>query len=204
MTPRPPYFSQWGELGCNHALIERGEDPALVHDWTIDGYPSAEAYRLWSLNTCGLACLQSVLATRDHAVPRKFDLIEQATQAQAFVPRDDGRIDGLYYQPFVDWITAQYGIEADVRRVLDVQEIHDLITTGQWFVMASVSSEIRWPTRQPTRRGGHLVLVHGTEDDHLIFHNPSGLGPTAADARCTTTSFARFFAGRGIMLRRTA
>ncbi len=203
MTTAPTYFSQWGDLSSNHAVIERREDPAAFHDWRSDGYSSVEEYRRWSANTCGIACLESVLSTRGAPVPRKADLVQGAVAAGALVPRDDGRVDGLFYQPFVEWVARDFEIEAETRRTLDVGEVRALAASGDWFVMASVSSEIRWPDRPATRRGGHLVLVHDVHGDDLVFHNPSGLAGTAGNARCTPETFARFFAGRGITMRRT-
>lgn len=203
MKISPRYVSQWGDLACNHAVIERKEDPSAFRDWRADGYSTVEEYRRWSRNTCGIACLESILSTRAGHEQSKWELITGAVAVGALVPRDGGRIDGLYYQPFVEWVGTEFGIEAEVRRVLLVDEIGPLVRAGEWFVIASVSSEIRWPQRPPSRQGGHLVLVHDAEDDELIFHNPSGLGSTAANARCDTATFARFFAGRGIVVRRT-
>ncbi|MBW0254190.1 C39 family peptidase [Cellulomonas sp. PS-H5] len=203
MRRSPRYSSQWGDLACNHAVIERREDPATLHDWRADGYASAEEYRRWSLNTCGIACLQSVLSDLGHPEQPKTTLLRRAVATGALVPQDDGGIDGMFYRPFVEWVRADYGIEAVVRGVLEVDELSSHVASGDWYVIASVSSEIRWPDRRPSRRGGHLVLVHDIRDGHLIFHNPSGLGPTAADARCRPERFAHFFARRGILVKRS-
>lgn len=47
--------TQWGDVACSHALIERREDPATLRDCGADGYASAEEYRRWSLTVRGSA-----------------------------------------------------------------------------------------------------------------------------------------------------
>lgn len=256
--PDPPYLSQWGDLACNVAVIERGEDPIPLHDWRADGYLSGEAYRLWSRNTCGLTCLQMILAAdpvRWPDVPCKAALLAQAISWGVLTPNDDGTIGGLYYAPFVRWAAHDFGLEAISRPELPIGEMAELVASGAWYAMASVSYEIRLPEQPPTHTGGHLVLVHRVAgaggvgaaesegarttarseamgaagptdapdpaasptaacdpaaeldpcDPHLrlVYHNPSGLPDTAENASCTQEQFARFYAGRGILVRRS-
>jgi hypothetical protein len=68
-------------------------------------------------------------------------------------------------------------------------------------VIASVHHWIRWPDRTPPNTGGHLVLVTGAADDLLRLHTPSGLPDTnQRDAVVSAIDFARFFAGRGLVI----
>jgi hypothetical protein len=68
-------------------------------------------------------------------------------------------------------------------------------------VIASVHPWVRWPDRVPPDRGGHLVLVTGRDGGQLILNNPSGLpGTSQHAARIALTDFARFYAGRGIVI----
>lgn len=205
MTVRPstvfPYESQWGDLRCNEPLIVRGEAPGRHHDWSADGYASEAEYEFWAAHVCGLACLRSVLgAWRPELgfVPMAR-LIDGAVRAGALVRRDD-TVDGLYYRPFLAWIADEFGIDGEVIERTPTAEFLPLVRDGQ-VVMASVSPEIRWPDRANARRGGHLVLVHGRDGDRFVFHNPSGIGPTAADATADVEMFARFHAERGMVLR---
>jgi hypothetical protein len=70
-------------------------------------------------------------------------------------------------------------------------------------VIASVHPWVRWPDRIPPDRGGHLVLVTGRHGDQLILNNPSGLpGTSQHAARIALADFARFYAGRGIVITR--
>ena len=70
-------------------------------------------------------------------------------------------------------------------------------------MIASVHPWIRWPERTPPARGGHLVLVTGIADGLLRLHNPSGLpGLNQRNALLRADDFARFAAGRGIVIHR--
>lgn len=196
-----PYESQWGDPRCNEALIVRGEDPAVLHDWALDGYGSAEEYRFWARNVCGLACLRSVMRSwRPGASTATMrELIDAAVLAGAFVPEGD-TVRGLYYRPFLAWIADAFGLGGEV---VEGVTAHDHFTgVGDGVVaFASVTPEIRYPDRPNERVGGHLVLVHGFDGQTVSFHNPSGVGATAAGASLAVADFERFYAGRGMLVR---
>lgn len=208
-----PYESQWGDPRCNEALIVRGEDPAGLHDWARDGYASADEYRYWARNVCGLACLRSVVRVwrPDAADATMRDLIDGAMDAGALVPETD-TVRGLYYRPFLSWIAAEFGLGGEVVEGATAREHFAAVgqgvsigpgtSTGRGVVaIASVSPEIRYPDRPNARVGGHLVLVHGFDGETVSFHNPSGIGATAADASLPVDEFERFYAGRGMLVR---
>jgi hypothetical protein len=91
-------------------------------------------------------------------------------------------------------------LAAEIRVDLAADGIPALVEGGGLFI-ASVHPWVRWPSREPPSRGGHLVLVFGGGADGLRFHNPSGHDDAAQqDARLTVEDFARFYAGRGIWL----
>ena len=207
--PVPPYVSQWGEMACNVAVIERGEDPSALHDWRADGYLSAADYRFWSRQTCGLACLQMILAScpaRWGRPPCKAALLADAVAHGVLVPQDDGSVLGLIYAPFVSWVDEAFGLEAVSMPNLPVETLLRAVSSGAWLAMASVSWEIRTPEAEPTHTGGHLVLVYdvdeGPKGPAAVFHNPSGLPESAEGVRMDARRFGRFFAGRGILVRR--
>lgn len=202
-----PYESQWGDPRCNEALIVRGEDPAALHDWARDGYASADEYRYWARNVCGLACLRSVMRVwRPAAADATMrDLIDGATAAGALIPEADA-VRGLYYRPFLSWIAAAFELDGEVVERSTAREhfesIRQASTRRGVVAIASVTPEIRYPERQNDRVGGHLVLVHGFDGETVSFHNPSGIGATAADASLPVDDFQRFYAGRGMLVRR--
>ena len=107
---------------------------------------------------------------------------------------------GLIYRPFADWVRADYGIAAEVAAELTADGLAGRLAGGA-VVIASVHPWVRWPDRVPPDRGGHLVLVTGRDDGQLILNNPSGLpGTSQHAARIALTDFARFYAGRGIVI----
>jgi hypothetical protein len=109
-------------------------------------------------------------------------------------------IRGLIYAGAVRWLNRR-GIPAGTRLEQPVEELVSLLAAGAMFI-ASVHPLIRRPEVAPPHRGGHLVLVFGTDDaDRLRFHNPSGDGAaTQEDVRLDPATFARFHAGRGILI----
>lgn len=196
-----PYFSQWGDLACNEEIIVRGGDPSTIHDWSTDGFPSRDEYLFWSSRICGLACLRSLLHGWRRATPDVWTLIQLAGKAGALY-RDpvENRAHGLFYRPFLEWISDRFAMPGEVVEGCSADDVSRLVSE-EAVVMASVSSEIRYPNRPNTRRGGHLVLVHDVVDGQLVFHNPSGVGENAENATVGTDVFHRFFAGRGMVVR---
>lgn len=92
----------------------------------------------------------------------------------------------------------RFGLSADVRTQVPAQTIHEILS-GHRFFIASVSSAIRWPEREPSSKGGHLVLVTAADEEHVRFHNPSGHDRASqADVTLSLVTFDRFFANRGI------
>jgi hypothetical protein len=127
-------------------------------------------------------------------------LVERALSWQAYIPQGD-RVAGLIYQPFADWVSAEYGITVEVAPDLPLAAVA-AAASAQSPVIASVHAWIRWPDRQPPARGGHLVLVTGAGGGLLRLHNPSGIPPVSQrDALVPAADFARFYAGRGMLVR---
>lgn len=149
---------------------------------------------------CGLAGLRSVLRAwipSAGALPMR-ELIMRAV-ARGVLTGDGDEVGGLYYRPFAASVRDDFGIEAVVHPRIAVSELLARVSEGR-VVLASVSSAIRYPEQPATRRGGHLVLVHAFDGVTATFHNPSGVGSTAADARLGVADFARFSAERGVTL----
>jgi hypothetical protein len=144
-----------------------------------------------------------ILAARGEPVPPTMRLVERALDWRAFVPvPGTSRVHGLIYRPFADWVAADYGIAAEVAAELTVAGLVSRLAGGA-VVIASVHPWVRWPDRVPPDRGGHLVLVTGRHGDQLILNNPSGLpGISQHAAPIALADFARFYAGRGIVITR--
>jgi hypothetical protein len=195
-----PYFSQWESPELAARFLDGSLRESADPRWASSGASTPEEYAFWSRKVCGLACLKMILAARGLPVPATMRLVEHALAAGAYV-QDGERVRGLIYRPFADWVGAVYSIGAEVLPDLPVDRL-SRIATPDTPVIASVHPWVRWPERTPPERGGHLVLVTGRTDGMLRLHNPSGL-PAASeqDALVRLADFARFFAGRGILVR---
>lgn len=199
MRAAPPYFAQW-ESATSVADFLLGADPATDPAWAGSGAETAEEYAFWARHLCGMACLKMFLADRGELLP--IHTLRRAVEARGgYVHLPGGDIRGLIYAGAVAWLSEK-GIPARTLLDLPAEGIAPLLAEGRCF-MASVHPSIRWPERgDPPGRGGHLVLVFGQDEaGRLRFHNPSGDTPAAqADARLSPADFARFFAGRGVLL----
>ncbi|MEU7836949.1 hypothetical protein [Nonomuraea sp. NPDC049129] len=94
-----------------------------------------------------------------HAQPL-LELLYGCRAYGGYVEHDDGRIKGLYYAPFADYVRAAHGLHAEVHPHLAVADLPGLLADGH-LVMASVHKEIRRPELPAPGRGGHLVLLTG-------------------------------------------
>jgi len=205
MTPfrhrNVPYHTQWRSPELVGDIVARQIDVCDDPRWRENGFDDPEHYRFWSWKLCGLACLESAF---DHwgivHQPRQV-LLQQALEHGVYRLRDDGGVDGLIYRPFAEWVAQDYGLHVEVfgDHTLEHIAAHLDETT---LVMASVSPEIRRPDAPNTRRGGHLVLLHGHDPHGVWFHNPSGVPPQQADVFLPYPVFERFYAQRGMTLRR--
>jgi hypothetical protein len=180
------------------AVLADGADVALRRDplWRGSGAETPDEYAVWAANICGMACLKMILATRGEIVPT-IDLARRCTRYGGYVV-NEGSIRGLIYAPFVTFVKAEFGLEAQVMTNVATSDIPAILARSRFFI-ASVSSSIRWPEREPPSKGGHLVLVTAASDDGFRFHNPSGhTSATQANAVLSPADFDRFFANRGI------
>ncbi|MET9461953.1 peptidase [Streptomyces canus] len=188
---------------ATRALIDRiaysGHDPADDPGWATTGAPSQTTYGRWCRHMCGIACLRMVLLHRDGQAPKPFQLLAGARRYGAYVKQDDGTIKGLIYAPFAEYARDTHDLPATVHGTLEMGELVDLLDAGR-MVMASVPKEIRRPETDPERRGGHLVLAIGRQNDQIAFRNPSGHTPHAREAILPTRRFGDFFGGRGVSL----
>ncbi|TPM38093.1 C39 family peptidase [Mesorhizobium sp. B2-3-4] len=195
-----PFFSQWETPDMTLAVLADGADVALRRDplWRGSGADTLDEYAVWAANICGMACLKMILAARGEIVPT-IELARRCTRYGGYVVNAaDHSIKGLIYAPFVTFVKQEFGIEAEVMTNVATADIPAMLTRSRFFI-ASVSSSIRWPEREPPSKGGHLVLVTAASDRLFRFHNPSGHNEaTQAHAVLAPSDFDRFFANRGI------
>lgn len=190
----PPYFAQWESPELIGEFLDQ-RDPATDPRWAESGAADAQEYARWAEHLCGMACLRMAMAAR--GAPHTIHDLRRAIQKLGgYVEEPDGFIRGLIYAGAVRWLNER-GIAA--RIVLD--EPMPLLRAGEFYI-ASVHPAIRTPEVEPPRKGGHLVLVFGTDEAGCRrFHNPSGIGKAQQrDVRLSPKAFSRFHADRGILI----
>jgi hypothetical protein len=198
-----PYFSQWESRELTEDVVARGAAVALVEDpkWASSGASTPEEYARWAYNLCGMACLKMILATRTGRDVAMMELARRCTDHGGYTVSRTGEIKGLIYAPFVQFVRQQFGIDAQVVTGIGAGDVARVVQDAEFFI-ASVHHAIRWPEREPPRRGGHLVLVLEATEAEIVFHNPSGHTVDAQEyARVPVATFDKFFAGRGIAIK---
>ncbi|CAN7350304.1 MULTISPECIES: C39 family peptidase [Ensifer] len=194
-----PYFSQWESPEMTLAVLSEGA-AALHRDplWRNSGAETIEEYARWAVNVCGMACLKMILAARGELHPI-LSLARGCTDYGGYVVNEaDASIKGLIYAPFVSFVGERFGLAAETLTNIPTTDIPEVLSEGRFFI-ASVSSAIRWPQREPPSKGGHLVLVTAASRESVRFHNPSGHDrANQADVVVPLSTFDRFFANRGI------
>jgi hypothetical protein len=196
-----PYRSQYaspaliGEILAGRVAV--AEDPR----WRETGAADSEEYVRWARSGCGMACLQMILEARgEQPVPALAELGRRAITHGAYEARPARGFGPLIYAGFVDFLAAELDLRARVAAPLELDDLVAAVAADE-VVLASVSNEIRALPAQPTRRGGHLVLVFEASADgrRLRFHDPAGDGPhNTSGVWLEREVFERFYAGRGV------
>ncbi len=166
--------------------------------WAEFGSPTVADYAFWANRACGPTCLSMVLQHLGRPVPPLFDLAVACAGVGAFAVQGED-VGGIYYAPFVDYIQQVHQLTAEVAAELSMTDLAAELSAGR-FVLASVNSSIRYVDRQPPRRGGHLVLAYGFDENGIHFNNPSGHQPSARQMVLPAAAFEPFYAGRGILI----
>ncbi|MFF8618248.1 peptidase [Streptomyces sp. NPDC015350] len=193
-----PSLTQYASPKLIRAIAYDGHDPADDPEWARTGAPSQEEYGRWCRHLCGMVCLQMALTHRDGTAPPLWELRDGALAAGAYT-LDGDEIRGLIYRPFAEYAAAVHQMGAAVHPHMSMDDLERATAAGR-MAMVSVSKDIRTPDAEPARRGGHLVLVHGIDEQGVRFLNPSGHTRESRKATLPPAAFERFFGGRGISL----
>jgi hypothetical protein len=196
-----PYHSQWSSPLYGRQIVEEQADPCDDPYWRSSGFDDPNEYRFWARRICGLACLKSLLEFWNIGTHSHASLLSSAIASGSYVRHADDRVDGLLYAPFANWVGAEFGIRVQILGRHSLDELVSSVSDGA-MAIASVSSEIRYPTASGTRQGGHLVLVTGTDDASVWIHNPSGATGTQENVAIARSAFQGFFANRGMVVHR--
>lgn len=200
-----PYFSQWESINLVKDFLSRKllakEDP----NWKKSGAKSKEEYEKWSWNSCGIACLKSILF---FGSKKEYKIVELAKLAQkygCYIEKVD-KIDGLFYKPFIKFLKDEFGLSSKIIAPAVLPDILLELEKGN-FVIASVNPGIRSLQIKYRQTGGHLILMVGFDwmRKLLLFHNPSGDSPkTQAFVRISFENFSKFFASRMIVIKNSS
>jgi Peptidase_C39 like family len=193
-----PWITQYASPSLIEAIAYQGHPRADDPRWRESGAPDQETYAAWCSRWCGMACFRMALLARDGVAPSLYELAVGCAEYGAYVDGPD-RPRGLIYRPFADYARDKHAMEAEVITELDPARLAAELDAGR-LVIASVSSQIRLPQTEPTRAGGHLVLVTGHTDGLVAYHDPAGHTPEAGVAALPMPVFDRFAAHRGVAL----
>lgn len=195
-----PYFSQWESRELVEKIITKQIETKDDPRWRESGAASPQEYASWSWSCCGMACLKMILA---HKKGKNVPLVTLGKQCLEYggykLPLEEH--PGLYYKPFVNFIKSEYGLDGKTVSALTLTEIKQAISDGGYAVV-SVTPEIRFPSKNPTKRGGHLVLVFGYDDDKRVIYlnNPSGFKDSQEKVEIPYKQFGKFFDNKGIII----
>jgi len=192
-------FTQYMSADLISGIAYQKTNPAVDPLWPCSGAQTCEEYGYWARRSCGIACLQMALHHRDGIAPSMLPLVRECLRHGAYVPKPDGTVLGLVYEPFVHYIQQVHGMGGTVHRDLPLLSLRTELERGR-MIMASVHKEIRRPDLPSPGRGGHLVLVIGWDSEGLHVRNPSGHTESSRKAIVHPETFNSFYAGRGISL----
>lgn len=196
-----PYFSQWESRELVEKIITKQIEAKDDPRWRESGAESVQEYTSWSWSCCGMACLKMVLAHKTNEVVPLVMLGKQCVQYDGYrLPLESH--PGLYYKPFVRFIKEEYGLDGVATSTLTLTDIKNTLSNGG-YVIASVTPEIRFPAKDPVKKGGHLVLIFGYDDlkQVVYLHNPSGFKNSQEGVELSYSRFRKFFDNKGIMIR---
>ena len=193
-----PWITQYASPSLIEAIAYQGHPRSEDPRWRESGAPDLQTYAAWCSRWCGMACFRMALLARDGVAPSLYELALGCAEYGAYVDGPD-RPRGLIYRPFADYARDKHAMEAEVITELDPARLTAELDEGR-LVIASVSSQIRLPQSDPTRTGGHLVLVTGHAGGLVTFHDPAGHTPEAGVATLPMPVFDRFAAHRGVAL----
>ncbi len=201
-----PFYARIASPELAEAIFVDGLDPTLDPRWADSGAESAQEYAYWVDRACGVACLKMCVEALGGPRRSLVAWARKGVECGGYLVRYDE--NGNAHE--VGWIhsaLANLAHEAGLRaeaRAATLEEISAFLEKG-FLVVASVSYEAGDDRLPITKKGGHLMVVHGVELDDsgpLAFyvHNPSGRRANLqAGAHLTAERFAQAYSGRVIL-----
>lgn len=195
------YFSQWESRELAGEFLKKTKQVEDDPKWQQSGAKTRQEYSDWSWAGCGMACLKMILAHSQEKVVPLVALGKQCAEYGGYrYPLD--KSPGLFYKPFVRFVSQEYDLSARALSTLTLHEIIDALAQ-QGYVMASVNPSIRDQDSTPPNKTGHLILIIGYDlaKKVLYFHNPSGIDKASQEyIEISFDNFKKFFGNQGIIL----
>lgn len=181
-TEAPPFFSK-GKLG-------NLEDAARC-GW------SQEEFDFWQPHSCGTCCLKTIGDSRGVSLNLTLADITELCVRKGVFAIEGNTVSGAFHFPMVN-LLADWGISAEVRRQLPLNDIISALTQG-CLVILSVDLKKLNPPHDST----HLVIVFGYDEvdkEFSIHDSASILKPIGSGLTLDTEELARLSNGRGIVV----
>lgn len=199
-----PYFAQWESKHLVEDFISGNMRAESDPMWQRSGAKTPQEYSYWARHLCGMACLKMVLAKRGREIMPIIELAKSCCEFGGYkVNIVTKEIKGLFYKPFVEFISDKFGISAEAHANISAEAALELVNNGAFFI-ASVHPSIRNPKAAPPSKGGHLILLfrNETSPNKFRFHNPSGFTQASQEyVEMDVKTFDQFYAARGISVR---
>jgi hypothetical protein len=157
-------------------------DPA---EWDEHDGPSLGDRMEWSNRACGMAVLRMILLAYGQDAPTLTQLLHLGSHR-------GGLIDRGWVHSSIAELATDLGVPARAEAV-DIEDIPIRLADAPMVI--SVTEKLP----DDGRRGGHLIIVRGCEDDTpptLLFRDPSGWGQT--HSRASLRRVAASYSGRAI------
>ncbi len=151
-------------------------------------------------SACGMYCLKMILKFVKDLTPSTVELAKECMDSGGYVIEENGRLSGMVYKPFKEFIKSKFNLDSEVCSFLSITRIKYEISHRN-FVIASVHWDIKDSKNSPKFKGGHLVVITGYDLESLYLNNPGGYeNSSQMNYRISFADFKKFFASRGIVI----
>jgi hypothetical protein len=198
-----PYYAQIASPELAEAIFVQGMDPALDPRWVESGARTAQEYAYWVERACGVACLKMCVEALGGPILSLIEWARLGLERGGYLIRTDENGDahevGWIHSALAD-MARENGLKSAARPA-SLDEIISCLEDGQ-LVVASISYQAGDDRLEITKKGGHLMVVHGAEYDvsgplAFIVNNPSGRRADLQEgARLAAQRFEAAYSGR--------